>query len=75
MGMWWWWWWLFTAHELNVIPRVAICTHTEVPQRQGGVIAGINACPESTAEWSQGPVCMWQSLELHYSFKGWVDRQ
>lgn len=74
MGMWW-WWWLFTAHERNVIPRVAICTHTEVPQRQGGVIAGINACPESTAALSQGPVCVWQSLELHYSFKGWVDRQ
>lgn len=36
MGMWWrrWWWWLFTAHELNVIPGVAICTHTQVPQRQ-----------------------------------------
>ena len=70
-----WWWLLLTAHELNLITKVAICTHTEAPQRRGGNIARTSTCSSGPAEQYQGPVCMWQSLELDYIFMGWMDRQ
>lgn len=70
-----WWWLLLTAHELNLIPKAAIRPHAEVPQWQGGVGTGTGPGPQGPAEWSQGPVCTWQSLELGYGFTAWMDRQ
>lgn len=34
-----------------------------------------HTAPQGTVQRYRGPVCPWQSLELHYGFMGWMARQ
>lgn len=71
-----WWWLLLTAHELNLITKVAVCTHTEAPQRRGGNIAGTSTCSSGPAEQYRGQsACGSHWSWTTFSWGGWTGRR